>query len=179
MKQYYEPSHTMNSFSYYDRSKVPWEEEEIEQVRLEYYEGKTIQEIGDSHRRTPGSVAYRLKSIGCVSNHMQARGYDEYRSSPLYAEIVGTEKKPSEKKEKKPKIVVKKEKSSSLYSPRTTMVPTSELPRQKLYMAIEEQKRLLREIQGERPVKDPLNFQENTELLREIRDLLKLLVIKL
>jgi hypothetical protein len=169
----------MNALSYYDRSKLSWDDEEVEQLRIEYEEGKTIQEIGDIHRRTPGGISYRLKFIGCISDTRNARGYEDYRTSSLYAEIVGTEKKPAEKKEKIPKVVVKKEKSSLPYSSRTTMVPTSELPRQKLFMAIEEQKRLLREIQGERPVKDPLNFQENTELLREIRDLLKLLVIKL
>ncbi len=169
----------MNSLSYYDRSTLPWDQEEVEQVRLEYEEGKTVQELGDIHRRTPGGIAYRLKSLGCVTNHTHARGYDEYRKSSLYNEIVGTKKKPAVKSEKKPKVLIKKEKASSPFSPNTTMIPTSELPKQKLFMAIEEQKRLLREIQGERPVKNFVDSHETTELLREIRDLLKLIVIKL
>ena len=47
-----------------------------------------ISEIADIHHRTPGSISYKLKSLGIIDHNTQARGYDEYKNSNLYKEIV-------------------------------------------------------------------------------------------
>jgi hypothetical protein len=87
----------MNPLSYYDRSKIVWTEEESDQIQKEYVvESKTISEIGDAHRRTPGSVAARLMSLGVISHRVKARGYEDYKASSLYSEIIANSEKKKE-----------------------------------------------------------------------------------
>jgi hypothetical protein len=93
----------MNSLDYYYRQKEVWEEKEIEEIRNEYLTKKmTISEIGDFHHRTPGSIGSKLHRIGLIRHNAEARGYNEYKDSKLYKEIVeSSTKKALEKKEKK------------------------------------------------------------------------------
>ena len=79
----------MNKLEYYQRQKEPWGEKELTELKNEY-EGKkmNISEIADIHRRTPGSISYRLKSIGIITDNTQSRGYIEYKNSDLYKEII-------------------------------------------------------------------------------------------
>ena len=81
----------MQSIDFYTRSQQPWTDDEIDAV-VDYYisENKDIIWIGNQQKRTPGSIAFKIKSKGHIANHTQARGYSEYRNSALYAAIVET-----------------------------------------------------------------------------------------
>lgn len=96
----------MNTLSYYIRQKEDWGHHELEQLKSEYVEQElTISHIGDIHKRTPGAISYRLQRIGIIEKNTTARGYDNYKNSKLYNEIVSCERK--ERIEKvKPKLVV-------------------------------------------------------------------------
>ena len=96
----------MNRLEYYTRQKDSWNESEIQQIRNEYeIQNLTISQMGDIHKRTPGSIAYAIKRIGLITHNTQARGYLEYHNSELYSEIVSTPKVKSEKvKKDKPKL---------------------------------------------------------------------------
>jgi len=79
----------MNSVEYYNRQKESWSDSELQEIRTEYQTKEmTITEMGNIHRRTPGSISYKLKNLGLITNNNQARGYDEYKNSDLYKEIV-------------------------------------------------------------------------------------------
>ena len=102
----------MNSLEYYNRQKNTWEENEIEEIKKQYeIEEMTISQIGDIHRRTPGSISYKLNKLGIISHNTLARGYNEYKNSNLYKEILIKSKR--EKKEAKNKLERNIETSSS------------------------------------------------------------------
>ena len=83
----------MNRLEYYNRQKISWEDSEIQDIRREYVDGQmTISQIGDLHRRTPGSISYALKRIDVIADTTLARGYSDYKESELYKEIVETPK---------------------------------------------------------------------------------------
>jgi hypothetical protein len=83
----------MNSLEYYNRQKESWGEKEIEDIRNQYEEKEmTISQIADIHHRTPGSISYKLQSLGIISNNKFARGYINYKNSILYKQIVETSK---------------------------------------------------------------------------------------
>ena len=79
----------VQSIDFYTRSQQPWTDDEIDAV-VDYYisENKDIIWIGNHQKRTPGSIAFKIKSKGHIANHTQARGYSEYKTSALYAYIV-------------------------------------------------------------------------------------------
>ena len=84
----------MNPLSYYTNSKNEWNDEESNQLIKEYiHENLTIIQIGDIHKRTPGYIGYKLKKLGIITNNTMARGYDEYKKSALYNEIVSSNPK--------------------------------------------------------------------------------------
>ena len=90
----------MNKHEYYHRQKELWDDKETEDVRTEYETNQmTISQIADIHHRTPGSISYKLKSLGIVIHNTLTRGYLEYRNSNLYKEILEVSKK-SEKRGK-------------------------------------------------------------------------------
>lgn len=92
----------MNNLDYYTRQKEFWNETEIKNLKTEYEISLlTISQIGDIHRRTPGSIGYRLKNLGIVENQTLSRGYLEYKNSDLYKQIVSSEKKPKTDNPKK------------------------------------------------------------------------------
>ena len=99
----------MNDITYYNRQKVAWGDEEIEQLTNEYNRGMNIIEIADIHHRTPGSISYRLKMIGVVQHTELTKGYSEYKNSDLYKSIVeGIKTKREEKvKDKGKKEILK------------------------------------------------------------------------
>lgn len=102
----------MNSLEYYNRQKNTWEENEIEEIKKQYeIEEMTISQIGDIHRRTPGSISYKLNKLGIISHTALGRGYNEYIISNLYKEILIKNKK--EKKKAKNKLEINIETSSS------------------------------------------------------------------
>ena len=81
----------MNKLSFYDRSKASWTPDEASTVLREYEtEMQSILAIADLHRRTPGSIAYKLKSMGVISEPNMARGYAAYKSGNLYKEIISS-----------------------------------------------------------------------------------------
>ena len=79
----------MNELAYYSRQTDTWTESEVQQLRSQYlYDKMTVSQISDICRRTPGSVAYKLKNLGFVEDIISARGYAEYKNSDLYKEII-------------------------------------------------------------------------------------------
>ena len=79
----------MNTLDYYNRQKDIWDDNELENIRTEYEtNGMNIIQIADIHRRTPGSIAYKIKNLGIITCHSLARGYFDYITSNLYREIV-------------------------------------------------------------------------------------------
>ena len=89
----------MNKLEYYDRQKDEWSTSETDQIISEY-NTMTISQIADIHRRTPGSINYKLKNLKIITHTTLAKGYDEYRNSELYKEII--EKNDKERREKLP-----------------------------------------------------------------------------
>lgn len=91
----------MNKLEYYTRQKNDWCEDELNTLIKEYVKDKKdVNEIADIHRRTPGSISYRLKTLGIIDNHLLARGYDNYRNSKLYDEIINKKSKIKEESQK-------------------------------------------------------------------------------
>ena len=81
----------MNRKAYYTRQNEVWEDQEFQMIKTEYVEKQlTISEIADIHKRTPGSIAYKVKAHGLIDKNAMARGYDEYKQSALYKEIIET-----------------------------------------------------------------------------------------
>lgn len=93
----------MNKLDYYNRQKDMWDEKELCDIKNEYETRElTISQIADIHRRTPGSISYKLKNLGIITHNTLSRGYLEYKNSSLYKEIVETGKATdAEKKVKK------------------------------------------------------------------------------
>ena len=93
----------MNGLSYYTRQKESWDDTETEDIKKEYNIYKmSISEIADIHRRTPGSISYKLKNLGIITHNTLSKGYEEYKNSDLYNEIVKKGKiEDAEKKAKK------------------------------------------------------------------------------
>jgi len=88
----------MNGLDYYTRQNDSWETTELGQLRKEYTLNEmSVSEIADLHRRTPGAIAFRLKAIGIVSMHTESRGYEDYKNSKLYKEIIQTAKRSTKK----------------------------------------------------------------------------------
>jgi hypothetical protein len=101
----------MNPLEYYNRQKEDWAQEELTQLIQEYgTDEMTISQIADIHRRTPGSISYRLNNLGIIVHSALARGYAEYKSSDLYKEIVenGKESRSAKKITEKVKEAVVK-----------------------------------------------------------------------
>ena len=81
----------MNKLEYYSRQKTEWDENELQQMRAEYETKEmNISEIADIHRRTPGSISYKLKALNLIPHYTLSRGYSNYKNSALYKEIVET-----------------------------------------------------------------------------------------
>jgi IS30 family transposase len=100
------------SRSFYNRSKEPWNEEEIEQIKSLYNkEQLSIIEIANIHKRTPGTISYQLKKHNIFEKNTDARGYVDYRNSALYAEIVAENpkniKKQKDVEKEQPKLTRK------------------------------------------------------------------------
>jgi hypothetical protein len=97
----------MNTIDYYDRQKEKWDDSEIEQIKYKYETDEmTISQIADIYHRTPGSISYKLKTIGVIDNNSNARGYIEYKNSDLYKSIVEKGKKDdSQKKSNKNNVL--------------------------------------------------------------------------
>jgi len=100
----------MQKLEYYSRQKESWSEEELKQIKDEYETKElSISEIADIHRRTPGSIAFKLKNIDLIPHYTVSRGYSEYIHSALYKEIVENGKNEyNEKKAKKEAITAEK-----------------------------------------------------------------------
>ena len=92
----------MNTLEYYTHQKDPWSDKELQDLREGYAAEKGIGQLADELRRTPGSVAYRLQLLGIVTTSVLARGYAEYRASPLFREVsLAGKADRAEKKQKK------------------------------------------------------------------------------
>jgi hypothetical protein len=79
----------MNTFDYYNRRKEEWSISETDQLYMEYlYKTLNIIQIADIHRRTPGDILYKCKTMNIISEYKYARGYSDYISSNLYNQIM-------------------------------------------------------------------------------------------
>ena len=105
----------MNLLCFYDRSKVPWTLEESENVRKEYDSDLlNIIDIANIHKRTPGSIAYKLKHLGLIVHSALSRGYAEYKTSELYIEVCNDRKKDDDEKKAKKEETLKSKEESTL-----------------------------------------------------------------
>lgn len=112
----------MNKLDYYNRQKDVWDEKELYDIKIEYETKElTISQIADIHRRTPGSISYKLKNLGIITNNTNARGYLEYKNSSLYKEIVETGKATDAEKR------VKKEAKLRLKTEMSIINPTNDI----------------------------------------------------
>ncbi len=105
--------HKMNGLEYYNRQKEDWSDKEIQDLRMEYERKEMpITQIADIHRRTPGSISYKLKNIGIITHNTLSRGYLDYKNSDLYKEIVESNKRNDAEKavKKEEKLKAKTEK---------------------------------------------------------------------
>jgi hypothetical protein len=104
----------LNTLDYYNRKKEPWSEKELENIKTEYFINEmNIMEIANIHRRTPGSIAFKLKSLELIRDVKKTKGYDIYLKSKLYREIISTPKVAQSKKTKvtKPLMITAEEKT--------------------------------------------------------------------
>jgi len=102
----------MNTLDYYNRQKEVWDEKELCDIKNEYETKElSISQIADIHRRTPGSISYKLKNLGIITHNTLSKGYLEYKNSSLYKEIVETGKATDAKKKvnKETKLKLKTE----------------------------------------------------------------------
>jgi hypothetical protein len=100
----------MEPFLYYTNSGRPWDETEDNQLTNEYVNQKyDIIKIAYIHKRTPGGICYRLKTLRHLDDNHNAPGYFEYKHSALYQEIVSmeTKKRDTESKKNEPQKVSK------------------------------------------------------------------------
>lgn len=89
----------MEPFVYYSKSGASWTPEEDRQLIQEYNTDLyDIMKIGYIHKRTPGGIACRLQKLVVIDNNRNARGYNEYKRTPLYNEIVSSSKDKQNKK---------------------------------------------------------------------------------
>ena len=79
-----------NPLSYYHLRDQPWTEQEDQQLRTEYVDQSLdIIQIADLHYKTPGQVSYRLKKLGITEKYYKdTRGYERYKDSALFREIM-------------------------------------------------------------------------------------------
>ena len=77
----------------FTNSGKPWEQQEDDQLNTLYnVDILDIMAISKIHKRTPGGIISRLFKHEYITTRQSARGYDLYRNSDLYKEIVETNK---------------------------------------------------------------------------------------
>ena len=97
----------MNPRSFYNKQKDVWEDKESDDLYHEYTVNKmTVSQIANIHHRTPGCIAFKLKSLGLVIKHTDTHGYSEYLKSALYKEIVSQDTKITVKKPTQKQVIV-------------------------------------------------------------------------
>jgi hypothetical protein len=73
----------------FKNASKPWSQEEEAQLNKLYNEDKLdIIEISKMHDRAPGGIISRLVRNNYIDNRMSARGYETYKNSDIYKEIV-------------------------------------------------------------------------------------------
>ena len=84
----------MNPLSYYHLREQPWTDQEDQTLRIEYVDQLLdIVQIADLHYKTPGQISYRLKRLGITEHYYkEMRGYDRYKNSDLFREIMANPK---------------------------------------------------------------------------------------
>ena len=75
-----------------ENSGKPWSFQEENQLKQLYSEGMNIIEISKIHKRYPGGISSRLKSLGIIRETRDANGYDDYLKSDLYKEACNNAK---------------------------------------------------------------------------------------
>ena len=107
---------TMNPLSYYHLQDQPWTELEDQQLRAEYVEQLLdIIQIANLHYKTPGQISNRLKKLGITENYYTGTcGYEQYKQSTLYREIIDKNKTEKEIKETKKREKERKSRNSKL-----------------------------------------------------------------
>jgi hypothetical protein len=84
----------MNTLAYYVKAKDNWTPDEERYLHQSKVANKNIMEIADYLKRTPGSCAYKMKTLGLIADHTKVIGYEDYQKSALYAEIKASDPKP-------------------------------------------------------------------------------------
>ena len=84
----------MNTLAYYVKAKDNWTPDEEKYLHQSKVANKNIMEIADYLKRTHGSCAYKMKTLGLIAEHTKVIGYEDYQKSALYAEIKASDPKP-------------------------------------------------------------------------------------
>lgn len=84
----------MNTLAYYVKAKDNWTSDEEKYLDQSKVANRNIMEIADYLKRTPGSCAYKMKTLGLITEPTKVFGYEDYQKSPLYAEIKASDPKP-------------------------------------------------------------------------------------
>ena len=92
----------METETIFKNAGEPWTQEEDTQLNKLYNENMLdIMEISNIHNRAPGGIISRLVKQNNILNRQSARGYETYKNSDLYKEIVSkNEEKKCQKKTK-------------------------------------------------------------------------------
>ena len=86
----------MEKLEYYINSGRGWDLIEDNLLKKSYInEGLDILDIGRTHKRTPGGIAYRLRKLDIIKTNSDARGYEEYRESDLFREVLSNSRRPT------------------------------------------------------------------------------------
>ena len=161
MRMHHHMAHTLE---YYTHQKDPWTEKELQELRAGY-EDKGIVELADQLRRTPGSVAYRLQLLGIITTSVLARGYAEYRASPLFKEVSAASKADrTEKKQKKEATLKERIETKLLVEAGKNIIQSAKKKTREDVLELEE---ALQEIQALR--------EEVKELRSDIKEVLRLM----
>lgn len=88
----------MEKLDYYINSGRGWDLIEDNMLKKSYVnEGHDILDIGRTHKRTPGGIAYRLRKLDIIKTNCDARGYEEYRESDLFREVLSNSSRPKKR----------------------------------------------------------------------------------
>ena len=136
----------------------PWTQEEDIQLNKLYNEDMLdIIEISKIHNRAPGGIISRLFKHNYIVNRQSARGYNVYKNSDLYKEIVS-----NNKNKKKPEIEEKPEKKIKPTQIDNILISINKIDYIELQNDVKEMKNEIKELKN--------NIKELVEMMKAVYD---------
>jgi leucyl aminopeptidase len=161
----------MNTLAYYDHRNVKFSDTEISDLISLYQAGKTVAELSDQYKRTPGQIIHWLKKRGGMNTATFWEEMDIYRGSPLFREVVetGEENREKKKEEKKQREKEKEEAEETMSLAERRKEKPKEKKRQVVQQVITQETHTLL-IQENQQLKT-----EIAELKRDVKEILRLM----